>query len=273
MTANYLELLREIRQARLVEGFGTKAESSLMLLFISLLLKEANDNNNADITDQSLLALFKKHEFNITTSELGIIQSALNSMHCTTVELSLELLEKLEIGFRSYFQTSNNSNFKKFNLILAFSLLLVGLITTGIYKLLHPATAKVTYFSNQNLEGPPFGIFYEPLPNTDFGMNGPKKGMPADNFSIRYESDVILKEDSLVNLSVTSDDGVRVFMDNELLLDYWIPQDSIQRRKAVKLTKGTHRLKIEYFEGLVGAKLFFKISSDNPNHLSLKAAD
>ena len=49
-------------------------------------------------------------------------------------------------------------------------------------------------------------------------------------------------------VSVTSDDGVRVFMDGRLLVDRWIDQAATTESVVVDLAGRRHDLKVEYYE-------------------------
>jgi len=275
MTDNYIELLGLIKKSRFVEGFGTKVETSLMLMLITSLLEEFDSKSLKDeFTEKNLLALFKQYKIELRTNDIDDLIGHLNNSSTMSQALSQELLENLASGFTNYFQETHSKASRVFNLGLVFVISFLFIVYFAVNHFMHPAVAKVTYFSNKNLDGTPFVIEYEPLPkDKDFGMSAPKKGMPSDNFSIRYESDVTLLKDSAVSLTVTSDDGLRVYIDGALVMDYWIPQDSVQHGKSIPLPSGKHRLKIEYFEALVGAKLSFDMTSNTPNNLKFEAPD
>ena len=54
-------------------------------------------------------------------------------------------------------------------------------------------------------------------------------------------------------MSVISDDGVRVWLDDKLVVDRWSVHESIVDR--VPVTPGRHRLRVEYFEATGWAEL------------------
>lgn len=273
MTENYIELLSLIKKSRLVEGYGTKLETALMLTLLSSLVdKKDGESLDSETCKQSLFNTLEKHGINIKIQDVEDIRNCLLAQHTSSPELSLELLENLYSGFLNHFQKISSKSHKIFNVSI---LILVAVMLVAYYsidRLLHPPVAKITYFSNKDLLGTPYAEEYGPLPtDVDFAMNAPKKGMPADNFSIRYESDMTLTKDTTINLSTVSDDGVRVYVDDVIVMDYWVPQDSIQNTKSLPLTAGKHRIKIEYFEALVGAKLSVKIYSPIANNLEFDA--
>lgn len=272
MIENKLELLKLTKQSRLIEGFGTRIESSLVLRLISELLVEENVDLSS-LSENDLIQIFKKHQINADLKEIEELLQHLRSPTYNKCDLSVELLDKISSSFIAFYTQEKTRSLSFFNVIL-FCLFIAACIIYYVGdKLIHPAVAKVTYFSNKSLEGAPFGTFFEPLPDVDFGMDGPKKGMPTDNFSIRYESILVAKSEGIYNLSVLSDDGVRVYIDDALVLDFWVPQDSITHKKSIPLSKGEHRLRIEYFEGLVGAKLHFKVTDPEGNSPTFKTPE
>ena len=58
----------------------------------------------------------------------------------------------------------------------------------------------------------------------DWGGGAPGDGVPADNFSARWTKSVTLAEAGAYKFTVTGDDGVRLYVDGEKVLDKWIPQ-------------------------------------------------
>jgi hypothetical protein len=83
-----------------------------------------------------------------------------------------------------------------------------------------------------------------------------EEGLPRDNFALTAEGAVDLAPGDYT-LTVISDDGVRVWVDGEVVLDDWdIHESKVDR---VPLTGGRHRLKVHYFEGGGFAELHFDI--------------
>jgi nitrous oxidase accessory protein NosD len=71
-------------------------------------------------------------------------------------------------------------------------------------------------------------------------------GLPRDRVALVAEGEVTLPAQSGYELLVISDDGVRVWLDDALVLDRWTEHESIVDR--VPLAAGRRRLKVEYFE-------------------------
>ncbi len=275
MTNNYIELLSLIKESRLIEGFGTKSESALMIVLLQTLLNEERETTEGSlVTEKHLLDACSKYNIALNTNDLNVLINTLNSTHSTLPSLDEELLEKLHAGLTDYFQKSSTRIYQIYNYSII-ALILVAFVGYFTWeKITNPAVAKITYYSNKDLEGAPFIEEYGPLPeDINFGMDAPKKGMPNDNFSIRYESDLISAKDSVITLSTISDDGLRIFIDGTIVMDYWLPQNSIPHGKSIPLSAGKHRLKIEYFEALVGAKLSVKITSNLSDNIEFQVPD
>ncbi|MEX1129716.1 MAG: right-handed parallel beta-helix repeat-containing protein [Vicinamibacterales bacterium] len=80
----------------------------------------------------------------------------------------------------------------------------------------------------------------------DYLSGGPlEEGLPRDRFAIVAEGTVDLPKGDYT-LQVISDDGVRVWVDGELVLDAWAPHGS--QVDEVTITGGRRRLKLEYYE-------------------------
>ena len=72
-----------------------------------------------------------------------------------------------------------------------------------------------------------------------------EEGLPRDRFAIVAEGTVDLPKGDYT-VQVISDDGVRVWVDGELVLDAWAPHGS--QVDEVTITGGRRRLKLEYYE-------------------------
>lgn len=143
------------------------------------------------------------------------------------------------------------------------------------YDATNGATAKLTiqavaslppgwdaqYWSNQNLSGPAaLTRNDEAAINYDWQTSTPAPGViPINNFSARW-TQVLTFNEGVYQFSAVSDDGVRVFVDGQLILDYWIdqPADPFNPHLANKqMTAGPHTVIVEYYENAGGASITF----------------
>jgi glucose/arabinose dehydrogenase len=104
-----------------------------------------------------------------------------------------------------------------------------------------------TYFNNKTMSGPP--IAHHCSFNVDFSWptGAPAPGITTDNFSARYTRTLPLEAGNYV-FTVTGDDGVRFYVDGELLIDSWHDQAATDHTAARTLTAGDHSLRLEFYE-------------------------
>lgn len=116
---------------------------------------------------------------------------------------------------------------------------------------------QATYFNNATLTQPQ--IFSELLPNginANFGAGSPNPAVPVDNWSARYTS-IQQFNQGVYEFTAASDDGIRVFIDNILVLDRFVGRVYTTDRFQQTLTAGSHVLTVEYFEGIDNAAVQF----------------
>ena len=86
----------------------------------------------------------------------------------------------------------------------------------------------------------------------EYGYSSPHfvpENFPADNFSVRWEGELKIDYDSDYTFYTISDDGVRLFINDEILIDNWKPQPATERKGVINLRKNRkHTIRIEYFE-------------------------
>jgi len=106
---------------------------------------------------------------------------------------------------------------------------------------------KAEYYNNRKLEGDPVLVRNETQIDYNWGSGSPATGVPADNFSARWARRVDFKSGTYV-FSVRVDDGVRLWVDDALVIDSW--QDGRSRLIQVEhqLSSGKHWVKVEYYE-------------------------
>jgi hypothetical protein len=112
------------------------------------------------------------------------------------------------------------------------------------------------YYSNTELRGSPELIRDDPAIDFDWGEGAPVPWMPADNFSAVWEREVAF-EAGTYRFNVRSDDGVRVWLDGGLVMDFWKPMDYEHHFVEGIDLEGTHAIRVEYFERTGGARIRF----------------
>jgi hypothetical protein len=125
---------------------------------------------------------------------------------------------------------------------------------------------KGEYFSNMTLSGSPSLVRDDGAGflNFDWGSDSPGSscGIGADNFSARWTRTVNFTNGNY-QFTATADDGVRLWIDNQLVLDKWILQGPTTYTVGPFALSGSHAIKMEYFEnaGRAVAKLSWQAGS------------
>src|SRR3989344_3906877 len=88
--------------------------------------------------------------------------------------------------------------------------------------------------------------------NFDWNTSAPAVGVNSDLFSVRWQDDFSFQASSY-NFAVTADDGVRLYVDNELLINQWKNQAATTYTATKTMTAGEHLIKLEYYENTGGA--------------------
>jgi len=112
------------------------------------------------------------------------------------------------------------------------------------------------YYDNPQLRGGPVLIRDDAEINFDWGESGPTAGMPTDSFSVLWTRRVDFRPD-YYRFNVRSDDGVRVWLDKALVMDYWKPMDYEWHYADGFYLEGLHTLRVEYWERGGGARIRF----------------
>ncbi len=108
------------------------------------------------------------------------------------------------------------------------------------------------YFNNRNLEGVPTMERRDSAIAFDWGSGPPADGIDSDNFSVRWTATREF-EAGLWRFHVRVDDGVRLWVDGELVIEQWHEQSPKEYVASKVLSEGPHDLKIEYYERGGGA--------------------
>jgi endoglucanase len=100
--------------------------------------------------------------------------------------------------------------------------------------------------------------------NFDWGRGAPLPGMGADTFSVRWTGQIQPKYGEEYTFKTTSDDGVRLWVDGKLIIDYWKDQPALPHTGKISLEAGKkYDIRLEYYDnaGAASEKLAWTSSS------------
>ena len=116
-----------------------------------------------------------------------------------------------------------------------------------------PGQFRAEYFNNMDLSGPPVLVSCEGAPfSYDWGEESPAPEILPDQFSVRWTGRFYFLW-AAYTFQARADDGVRVFVDGEPLIDAWWDQGATTYRANHWLSPGEHTVVMEYYENGGGA--------------------
>lgn len=109
---------------------------------------------------------------------------------------------------------------------------------------------QASYFNNVNLSGSPISTRYETSVNNNWGTAAPNvTGLRADNFSVRWNGSFTAAQTGTHQFTVKADDGVRLWVNNTLVINQWKDQVATSYTASVSLKQGiVNTIKMEYYE-------------------------
>lgn len=173
---------------------------------------------------------------------------------------------------------SQNSKFKVSVFIanlLAIAVLAIGL--SGGF--IHPKQAQATptdlyhgeYWNNYwgpGGESPPIPDrtpdYVSDTPDINFNWgtyNPPGPGMQYEDYAVRWTKTTYMAAGTY-HFSIAGDDGTRVYVDDNLIIDYWVDQGAGAVHTAdVDIAAGQHNIKVEYYQNGAVAEVYFSYSN------------
>ena len=124
---------------------------------------------------------------------------------------------------------------------------------TSAAKSIHGLQAE--YFDNPDLEGEPVMRRVDPSVNFSWGFNGVSSRL-KQNYSVRWTGVLTPSASAGYILGFTGQDGYRVWVDGQLLVEDWTRhRPSTTVTAAIHLDQGhSYALKVEYFQTVRGAE-------------------
>ena len=121
-----------------------------------------------------------------------------------------------------------------------------------------PWTAR--YYNNETLSGNPVLVRSDSSIDFYWQLGSPHPLVNVDNFSVRWEGTVTLSAGKY-EFRVGSDDGCRVWIDGQLVLDHW-NEWCDHWSKTINLSAGAHQVRMEMHEHDGGAWAYLRWRAD-----------
>src|SRR6202140_1797770 len=123
------------------------------------------------------------------------------------------------------------------------------------------AGLKGEYFSNQELQGSPVLTRTDKHVEFDWGEGSFAPNQPVDHFSIRWTGYFVPSKSGDYKFFTSADDGVRLYVGDEIAIDDWLPHSQTMDTAARHLEAGhAYKIRLEYFESVGSAIVGFGVT-------------
>ena len=123
---------------------------------------------------------------------------------------------------------------------IALAAVFLALTIAGAYLLVPSAPWRMERFKNDKLHGGAESVTKQTT-----------LALPAGSFanrSLRFDSCLEADEEGTFVFELGSDDGSRLLVDGVNVIDMWRPQSFASKQGEVKLLRGWHHIRVEYFQ-------------------------
>lgn len=113
---------------------------------------------------------------------------------------------------------------------------------------------KGEYFDNKEFQGSPVLTRTDEQVNFNWFTGSPDPKVPTENFSARWAGVIVPPVTGTYRLGMNADDGVRIFLDDKLLVEDWRDKGAKIVTKTVEMQGGReYKIRIEYYERYAAA--------------------
>jgi glucose/arabinose dehydrogenase len=116
------------------------------------------------------------------------------------------------------------------------------------------------YFNNIDFTGSSM-IRIDPTVDFNWAAAAPTANFGADTFSVRWNGFVVPRYSETYTFSTTTDDGVRLWVNNQLIVDHYVDQGATTWTGTIALTAGVpYAIRMDYYEngGAASARLLWQ---------------
>jgi beta-glucosidase len=114
------------------------------------------------------------------------------------------------------------------------------------------------YFTGNSLSGSPIATSQDPELNFTWGGQPPVSGVPGDNWSAKWTGTLTPPTTGTYQFSLTSDDGSRLYVNGQQVINNWADQPATTQTGSIALTAGQPvSVEVDYFQDGGGSQLQF----------------
>lgn len=115
---------------------------------------------------------------------------------------------------------------------------------------------RAEFWDNITMEGPARLARNEIAIDASWTLSAPDSTLPFDWYSVRWTGMLEAPVSGTVRLGVEGNDGYRLYLDGDLLIDNWRKQSYRALTSEVRLERGReYQVRLEYFENTGGARV------------------
>jgi hypothetical protein len=137
---------------------------------------------------------------------------------------------------------------RKLFLISSLILAMIAIALAGGTTRAADAQWFAQFWNNVNLSGDPVHTRLDNTINFDWGGGSPHSSINDGQFSARWTRSVNFSPAGTYRFSASMDDGMRVWLDGNLIIDSWTMSQEHTMTTDQFVSAGDHDLRVEYFE-------------------------
>jgi beta-glucosidase len=131
------------------------------------------------------------------------------------------------------------------------------------------------YFDNMEFQGTAKLVRVDPRVAFRWQTGAPAAGLPVDRFSVRWTGRLVPPATGRYVLSLSSNDGARLFLDDLVVIDNWKASGTLMQTTTLDLRADSpKRLRLDYFDnrGFADVTLGWRRLEENPLGAAVEAA-
>ncbi len=179
--------------------------------------------------------------------------------HIGNADREVKTLAPRKIPFLRWFRV----NWKKMAMVAATAVVALGVGTALRDYMTRGKGLTAEYYDGTNFRKL-LRTRHELKVDLDLNGRAPTRGVGAENISVRWTGMLKVPADGTYEFVTRSDDGVRLFLDDQVLIENWTVHRAAIDKSVKVLTAGPHPIKLEWFQrrGPAVMKLYWRSSED-----------